>query len=369
MPTASRSAICCTSLRQLAHFFEDAGIAHGDLQPGNITVSGHGRTLQLIDYDGLYVEALGELGSPELGHRNFQHPQRGHVQPFGRGLDRFSLISLTVALMALSHDPSLWESSGSDMEAILFRAQDFANPLRSSLFSTLAGVPVIAREVRQLAAICQSSIHAIPSLEDFLNGHNLPGPLPKFPPAHRSSLRPAYLPGYPVLDASRFAECLPFVGEKVEIVGRITRLHRSRTRWGDEYLFLNFGHWEENIVKINLWNEGLRVLRNPPNESWEGRYVSAIGLMEPPWSSPQHRYQHLAITVTQGGQLHQISEQEARERLAGPRPGGQRGQAPPPGPSMTSASPPWYLDPAPPASLRPPKRRSRLVARLLSWLR
>lgn len=48
------------------------GVAHGDLQHGNIMITEKG--LKLIDYDGMFVPALSGLQSSELGHRHYQLP-------------------------------------------------------------------------------------------------------------------------------------------------------------------------------------------------------------------------------------------------------------------------------------------------------
>ncbi|QLQ08322.1 MAG: hypothetical protein HZY76_21580 [Anaerolineae bacterium] len=48
------------------------GIAHGDLQHGNVLVAAD--ELRLIDYDGMYVPPLSGRESHEIGHRNYQHP-------------------------------------------------------------------------------------------------------------------------------------------------------------------------------------------------------------------------------------------------------------------------------------------------------
>ena len=60
--------------RACAREMQRAGIAHGDLQFGNIKVVGD--NIRLIDYDGMYVPAIKNKGSSERGHQNFQHPQR-----------------------------------------------------------------------------------------------------------------------------------------------------------------------------------------------------------------------------------------------------------------------------------------------------
>ncbi len=56
------------------------GMAHGDLQHGNILVCKG--ELRLVDYDGMYVPAMKGLTAGELGHPNYQHPDRS-AQHFG----------------------------------------------------------------------------------------------------------------------------------------------------------------------------------------------------------------------------------------------------------------------------------------------
>lgn len=59
---------------ELVRSLQSRRIAHGDFQNGNILVS-NGK-LRLIDYDGMYVPSLSGYKSNELGHPNFQHPDR-----------------------------------------------------------------------------------------------------------------------------------------------------------------------------------------------------------------------------------------------------------------------------------------------------
>jgi predicted Ser/Thr protein kinase len=51
-----------------------SGIAHGDLQHGNIIVE-HGR-LRLVDHDGIFVPAMAGWTASEVGHQHYQHPRR-----------------------------------------------------------------------------------------------------------------------------------------------------------------------------------------------------------------------------------------------------------------------------------------------------
>src|SRR5262249_33374 len=68
------------SWNRMARWLREAGIAHGDLQHGNVLlVPGSKNTslaVKLIDYDGMFVPALARSKSGEVGHPNYQHPQR-----------------------------------------------------------------------------------------------------------------------------------------------------------------------------------------------------------------------------------------------------------------------------------------------------
>ena len=109
-------------------------IAHGDLQHGNIIVSGG--KLFLIDYDGMFVPDLAGKGSHELGHRNYQHPFRTESD-FNERIDIFSIWVLCASLVALSIDPSLWNKLQGGDDGILFRADDYKDPYKSGAFAVL----------------------------------------------------------------------------------------------------------------------------------------------------------------------------------------------------------------------------------------
>jgi len=112
----------------------NAGIAHGDLQNGNILiVDGDYR---LIDYDGMYVPALKGQTSNEVGLPNYQHPKRTGFD-FGPGLDNFSSWVIYISLLALSVDPQLWGKLQAGDDCLLFRKEDFEKPNRSKVFRAL----------------------------------------------------------------------------------------------------------------------------------------------------------------------------------------------------------------------------------------
>lgn len=303
------------SLRSLAKYLESQGMAHGDIQPGNVMVADSGKKVQLIDYDGMFVDELRSLGSAELGHRNFQHPKRA-TNSWNASLDRFSFITLDISLRALASHPELWTKTHSDENSVLFKANDFADPTNSSIFSDLSGRSGFTDEVKNFAAICRSDFEKVPTLDDFIARKNIPqisvsiSKKPESAPAQ-------YLSAFPVLDATNYSACLGFVGDKVELIGKIVEVKRDNTRHGKPYIFINFGPWQGHIVKVSIWSEGLAAISTPPTESWVGKWISVVGLMEPPYVSRRYKYSHLSISITQGNQFHVISEKEAKFRLAG----------------------------------------------------
>ncbi|MCK8496636.1 hypothetical protein [Myxococcus fulvus] len=116
----------------------DAGIAHGDLQHGNVLVTERG--LRLIDYDGMCVPALvGRMGH-ETGHPNYQHPGRDAAF-FDLRLDHFSGWVVWLSLVALAHEPSLWERFQGGDDCLLLRRRDFVEPERSPLLQALRTSP------------------------------------------------------------------------------------------------------------------------------------------------------------------------------------------------------------------------------------
>lgn len=133
------------------------GIAHGDLQHGNVLVTDGGE-LKLIDYDGMYVPALAGLPSNELGHRNYRHPLRT-LEDFSSRLDAFPGWVLFVSLAALSLDPLLWGRLDGGDERLLFREEDFTDPDASEAFAAFARSEV--DQVRYYGALLQQLL-AVP---------------------------------------------------------------------------------------------------------------------------------------------------------------------------------------------------------------
>jgi hypothetical protein len=150
----------------------EAGIAHGDLQHGNVLLvpatRGEPAQVKLIDYDGMYIPALAGIRSGEVGHPNYQHPQRLREGTYSPEVDRFPLLVVAVALRCLRvAGRPLWERYDNG-DNLLFQAADFADPHGSPLFAELLRLP--DTEARSLAArlmaACQKPLEQTPLLGD-----------------------------------------------------------------------------------------------------------------------------------------------------------------------------------------------------------
>ncbi|WP_149825093.1 protein kinase domain-containing protein [Streptomyces tailanensis] len=119
---------------------DKAGIAHGDLQHGNILVASDG-TLRLVDYDGMYVPALKGEKATENGHRNYQSPSRTAAD-FGPAMDRFSAWVIQLSLLAVAADPGLWtQLHDPHGEFLILSEADFTEPAMSLAWPVLLGHP------------------------------------------------------------------------------------------------------------------------------------------------------------------------------------------------------------------------------------
>jgi hypothetical protein len=142
------------------------GIAHGDLQHGNLLVTSSGE-LKLIDYDGMFVPSLAQMGASEKGHVNYQSPART-MNTWGPDLDNFSTWIIYASLVALTIDPTLWtllHDQGD--EALLFNHADFADQHNSRALQTLAQNPRADLQAlgNAISLLWTSDVRAIPSLD------------------------------------------------------------------------------------------------------------------------------------------------------------------------------------------------------------
>jgi hypothetical protein len=300
------------SLKELANFLENNNISHGDISPDNIMVSNNGNDIQLIDYDGMFVEEIKSLGSSELGNRNFQHIKRT-AAIFDKTLDRFSFILLNIAIDIIIIEPTMWLTTNSDANAIIFRANDFIDPESSKNFKELSKITLLTEKIKNFANICKTTFDKIPKLNEFIANVNIPIGTISFDNVKTRIAQ--YITSFPVLNASNYLDCLKYVGDKVELVGKIYEVNIAKTKFGKPYIFINFGDWRGNIVKITIWSEALSILQSIPDKSWEGKWITVTGLIEPPFSNIKFNYTHLSSTITKNNQLQLITETEAKFRL------------------------------------------------------
>ncbi len=146
----------------MMHKLHTNSIAHTDLQHGNIIIRDD--EFVLVDYDSLYVPSLAGYASHELGHPNYQHPQRNHHH-FGPYLDNFSAWVIDTALLSLIHDSTLWSVFGGD-ENLLFRRADFLAPESSKLFQALQAhkVPLLGERASLLQSLLSLPVDQVPPL-------------------------------------------------------------------------------------------------------------------------------------------------------------------------------------------------------------
>ncbi len=163
------------NIRNVVEGLEQHGMAHGDLQHNNIVICGG--EVKLIDYDGMFVPTFKGTMAPENGLPSYQHPRRTAAD-YGIGLDRFALLVICTALVALATNPALWDrfSTGDNM---LFMAEDFRKPSSSALIASLLSI-----HDSQLAALTNLLINAcaLPPMDV-----PLPPPLPAARPFRLSA--------------------------------------------------------------------------------------------------------------------------------------------------------------------------------------
>ncbi|WP_028566761.1 protein kinase family protein [Salisaeta longa] len=148
--------------RRVVQSLRAARIAHGDLQHGNILVTDAG-VLRLVDYDTMWVPALKQRSSAEVGHRNYQHPDRTDAL-FDATLDHFAARVIDVALQACRHRPALWARFDNG-ENMLFREADFYDPSASALFAELRTIEAVRPSVEALEHACYMPPEDVPPLE------------------------------------------------------------------------------------------------------------------------------------------------------------------------------------------------------------
>src|SRR5262245_17685261 len=165
---------------KLAGRLRDANMAHADLQHGNVLLV-PGATpqklgLKLIDYDGMWVPALAETHSGEVGHPNFQHPLRLKERLYNTDVDRFPHLVIAAGLRAaLVGGQTLWRKYDNG-DNLLFKESDLRDPAASPLFRELwsLGASVLHVLVGHIALSGSQPLRKTPWLDDVLLDANGP---------------------------------------------------------------------------------------------------------------------------------------------------------------------------------------------------
>lgn len=245
------------ALSKLSGFLRGSGIAHGDIQPGNIMVSDGGKCLQLIDYDGMFVKGLENLEAAEVGLPNFQHPERKMKAPWNVKLDNFAFIVLDVALEVLADNPSYWNKTQSGDDKVLFSAQDYAAPDSSSIFNELKRDPRYSQKISKLQQVCKDAFESIPDPEDLLE-FKYSGVMPRGTTGSTVTIKYEN-GGVPVVAATNISTLASQANTLVEVVGDVTKVKLGYTKTGRPYAFVGFsrGRWSPRSFELVLWEESL----------------------------------------------------------------------------------------------------------------
>ncbi len=184
-------------ITKLAHRFDEmihdlsaSGLAHGDLQAGNLLVTDDGR-LHLVDYDGMYVPGLDGLPPDEVGHPDYQSPSRSQ-RDYGPDMDRFSAWLISLSLKMLAAAPELWgQLNPTQDEYLLLNRHDLRDLDTSPRLSELCLHQDM--EVRRLAQVTRQILSlplaAIPALA-------VSSPSPGRPAAASPATAPGGIPGW-----------------------------------------------------------------------------------------------------------------------------------------------------------------------------
>jgi WD40 repeat protein len=155
---------------KLCKRLREAGIAHADIQHGNVLLVPGTRPgaygLKLIDYDGMWVSALANTPSGESGHAAYQHPART-ARAYSPDLDRFPHLVIATALRGLAvGGAALWEKYDNG-DNLLFAEADFRKPAASAVMKELwrTGDPAVQALVGRLALACGKPIPQTPWLD------------------------------------------------------------------------------------------------------------------------------------------------------------------------------------------------------------
>ena len=144
-------------------------IAHNDLQHGNVMVQ-QDEAIRLVDYDGIFLPKFQGEVSPELGHKNYQHPRRS-IRDYDERIDNFPSLVVYLSLLAISAKPELFNRFY-NQENLIFTKDDFADPNSSECFKELKRIHEanVSELAEYLGDLCSRPVELVPDLESILQG-------------------------------------------------------------------------------------------------------------------------------------------------------------------------------------------------------
>ena len=169
------------ALRQIADEWQnlvaslrDSGIAHNDLQHGNVMVQGDG-SIRLVDYDGMFVPELRGDPPNEKGHPNYQHPDKQDPERwskyYDKDVDNFPSLVIYLSLLAIAFDSGLWDDFHND-QCLIFTRKDYKYPRKSKLFGRLkrSRDRTVVKLAERLGEYCGGPLEEVPDLETVIQG-------------------------------------------------------------------------------------------------------------------------------------------------------------------------------------------------------
>ena len=141
-------------------------IAHNDLQHGNVMVQTDGG-IRLVDYDGMFLPQFRGQRSPELGHKNYQHPLRTS-EDYDDHVDNFPILVIYISLLAIAAEPDVWSFFNDDN--LIFTSDDYADPKSSQIFGRLkrSPDPTVVNLTKYLEDCCSLPVKEVPDLATIL---------------------------------------------------------------------------------------------------------------------------------------------------------------------------------------------------------
>lgn len=122
---------------KMTYELHQSGIAHGDLQHGNILID-KDDNLFLIDYDSMYLPTLKGQGDIIAGLKGYQHPKRSENVNASEKLDYFSELIIYTSILGVAEKPELVEKYNvEDSEQMLFSLDDFMDIEQSEIYKDL----------------------------------------------------------------------------------------------------------------------------------------------------------------------------------------------------------------------------------------